>query len=69
MNTEDTIGEGTRLTNAKKAGQVIADLLRAGDRILVQDWSAVDNPPAVGCRPMVTATARWTCARCCRAPT
>ncbi|MBP8291862.1 MAG: hypothetical protein KAX65_03745, partial [Caldilineaceae bacterium] len=51
MNTEDTIGEGTRLTNAKKAGQVIADLLRAGDRILVQDWSAVNNPPGCGLPP------------------
>jgi hypothetical protein len=51
MNIEDTIGEGTRLTNAKKAGQVIADLLRAGDRILVQDWSAVDNPAGCGLPP------------------
>ena len=48
MNTEDTVGEGTRLTNAKRAGQVIADLLRAGDRILVQDWSAFNNPPGCG---------------------
>lgn len=48
MNTEDTAGEGTRLTNAKRAGQVVADLLRAGDRILVQDWSAFNNPPGCG---------------------
>ena len=47
MDTEDTIGEGTRLDNAKKAGQVVADLLRTGDRFLVQDWSALDNP--LGC--------------------
>jgi len=47
MNTIDAIGEGSRLDNAKKAGQVVADLLRVGDRILVQDWSAFDNP--VGC--------------------
>jgi hypothetical protein len=48
MSTEDAIGEGTRLANAQKAGQVIADLLRAGDRLLVQDWSAFDNPPGCG---------------------
>ena len=48
MDTEDVIGEGTRLTNAKRAGQVVADLLRAGDRIVVQDWSAFDNPPGCG---------------------
>ncbi len=48
MSTEDAIGEGTRLDNAKKAGQVVADLLRAGDRFLVQDWSAIDNPAGCG---------------------
>jgi len=48
MNTEDVIGEGTRLTNAKRAGQVVADLLRNGDRLLVQDWSAFNNPPNCG---------------------
>ena len=47
MLTEDTIGEGARITNAKKAGAVVADLLRPGDRILVTDFSAFDNP--VGC--------------------
>jgi len=40
MGIEDTTGEGTRLDNAKRSGQVIADLLRPGDRIVVQDWSA-----------------------------
>jgi len=48
MSTEDVTGEGTRLTNAKRAGQVIADLLRVGDRLVVQDWSAFDNPPGCG---------------------
>lgn len=48
MNIEDTIGEGKRVDNAKKAGSVIADLLRAGDRILVTDFSAIDNPPGCG---------------------
>jgi len=48
MGSEDVIGEGTRLTNAKRAGQVVADLLRAGDRLLVQDWSAVDSPAGCG---------------------
>ena len=48
MSTEDAIGEGSRLDNAKKAGQVVADLLRVGDRFLVQDWSATDNPPGCG---------------------
>jgi hypothetical protein len=47
MNTEDTIGEGARITNAKKAGNVVADLLRPGDRIFVNDFSAFDNP--LGC--------------------
>jgi hypothetical protein len=64
MDTEDVIGEGTRLTNAKRAGQVVADLLRAGDRIVVQDWSAFDNPPAAAA--LATATVRSICARCCR---
>jgi hypothetical protein len=48
MNEVDAIGEGSRLTNAMKAGQVIADLLRVGDRILVQDWSAFNNPVNCG---------------------
>lgn len=48
MSVEDAIGEGTRLANAKKAGQVVADLLRVGDRLLVQDWSAFNNPAGCG---------------------
>lgn len=48
MATEDVIGEGTRLVNAKKAGTVLADLLRDGDRILVTSFSAFDNPPGCG---------------------
>lgn len=48
MAFEDTVGEGTRLTLAQRAGQVIADLLRAGDRLVVQDWSAFNNPPGCG---------------------
>ena len=40
MNTEDVIGEGTRLFNAQRAGTVVADLARAGDRLLVTDFSA-----------------------------
>lgn len=47
MDTEDVIGEGKRYINAQKAGTVLADLLRVGDRILVTDFSAKDNP--VGC--------------------
>jgi len=47
MNTEDVIGEGKRVDNAKKAGGVLADLLRVGDRVLVTDFSAINNP--VGC--------------------
>ncbi len=47
MATEDIPGEGTRLANAKKSGTVMADLLRSGDRVLVTDFSAKDNP--VGC--------------------
>jgi hypothetical protein len=48
MNIEDVIGEGTRLVNAKKAGYVLADLLRAGDRILVTSFSGIDNPAGCG---------------------
>jgi hypothetical protein len=48
MATEDIVGEGARVDNAKKAGNVIADLLRPGDRILVTDFSAKDNPPNCG---------------------
>lgn len=48
MNTEDTVGEGTRLTNAKKAGKVIANLLRSGDRIRVTDFSAFNTPAGCG---------------------
>lgn len=51
MNTEDTLGEGTRLINAQKAAKVIPDLLRDGDRILVMDFSAIDNPPGCGLPP------------------
>ncbi len=48
MAFEDIAGEGTRLENAKKAGTVLADLLRVDDRILVTDFSATDNPPGCG---------------------
>jgi len=48
MAWEDVIGEGTRLENAKKAGTVMADLLRVGDRVLVTDFSAFNNPPGCG---------------------
>lgn len=48
MATEDIVGEGKRIDNAKKAGGVVADLLRPGDRILVTDFSAFDNPPGCG---------------------
>lgn len=48
MTEIDAIGEGSRLENAKKAGQVIADLLRVGDRLVVQDWSAFDSPAGCG---------------------
>jgi hypothetical protein len=47
MNVEDTVGEGKRIDIAKRAGYVIADILRPGDRILVTDFSAKDDP--VGC--------------------
>ena len=47
MSTEDVVGEGTRLLNAQKAGTVMADQLRAGDRVLVTSFSATNSP--VGC--------------------
>ncbi len=48
MAIEDVAGEGTRLLNAQKAGRVMAALLRAGDRVLVTSFSALDNPPGCG---------------------
>jgi len=48
MDIEDIAGEGKRLTNAKKAGEVVADLLRDDDRILVTSFSAFDNPAGCG---------------------
>lgn len=48
MATEDTPGEGTRIANAKKAGLVLADLLRDGDRIGIIGHGGLDNPPGCG---------------------
>ena len=48
MDLEDVPGEGKRYINAQKAGTVLADLLRIGDRILVTDFSAIDVPPGCG---------------------
>lgn len=48
MNEVDTIGEPSRLEQAKRSGTVIANLLRPGDRLLVTDFSARDNPPGCG---------------------
>lgn len=48
MAWEDVTGEGSRVENARKAGTVMADLLRVGDRVLVTDFSAKDNPPGCG---------------------
>ncbi len=48
MKTEDVIGEGARISNTKKAGTVLADLLRFDDRVLVMDFSAKDNPTGCG---------------------
>jgi hypothetical protein len=47
MDIEDVTGEGKRIFNAKRAGTVVADLARDGDRLMVTDFSAFDNP--VGC--------------------
>ncbi len=48
MNTEDTPGEGTRIQNAKRAGRVLPDLLRDGDRIGIIGFGALDNPAGCG---------------------
>ncbi len=48
MATEDTAGEGTRIDNAKKAGMVLPDLLRDGDRIGIIGHGGLDNPPGCG---------------------
>ena len=47
MSLEDVTGDGRRFVNAQKAGTVLADLLQVGDRILVTDFSAFDDP--IGC--------------------
>jgi hypothetical protein len=48
MDEEDVPGEGKRYILAQRAGKVEADLLRNGDRILVTDFSAKDNPTSCG---------------------
>lgn len=48
MNTEDTLGEGTRMQNAKRAGRVLPDLLRDGDRLGIIGHGALDTPPGCG---------------------
>lgn len=48
MDLEDVAGEGKRLENAQKAGEVVADLLRDDDRVLVTSFSAFDNPAGCG---------------------
>ena len=48
MATEDTPGEGTRIYNAKKAGMVLADLLRDGDRIGIIGHGGLDSPAGCG---------------------
>jgi hypothetical protein len=45
---EDTPGEGTRLENAQKAAKAIANTVRTGDRVLVMDFSALDDPGGCG---------------------
>ena len=48
MATEDTPGEGKRIDNAKKAGLVLADLLKDGDRFGIIGHGALDNPGGCG---------------------
>ncbi len=48
MGDIDVPGEGSRLENAQKAGTVLADLLRDGDRVLITSFSAFDNPTGCG---------------------
>jgi hypothetical protein len=60
MDTEDVTGEGMRYENAQKAGYVLADLLRNDDRILVTDFSALNQPVSAGatCPPDCTLDLR-----------
>jgi hypothetical protein len=44
MATVDTTGEGSRITNAKKAASVLADLLHDGDRIGIIGFGGADSP-------------------------
>jgi len=48
MDTEDTPGEGRRIDNAKKAGKVLPDLLKDGDRIGIIGHGGLDNPAGCG---------------------
>ena len=43
MEIEDVPGEGARYENAQKAGTIVADLLREGDRVAVMDFSAIST--------------------------
>lgn len=44
----DVTGEPSRLQQAQRSGTVVANLLRPGDRLLVTDFSAEDDPPGCG---------------------
>ncbi|MFT5193431.1 MAG: hypothetical protein ACI9EW_000707 [Cellvibrionaceae bacterium] len=48
MATQDTLGEGTRIQNAKTAGRVLSDLLRDGDRIGIIGHGGLDSPANCG---------------------
>jgi hypothetical protein len=48
MDLEDTPGEGKRITNAKRAATVLADLLRDGDRIGIIGFGGEDTPAGCG---------------------
>jgi len=68
MATEDTPGEGTRILNAKKAGLVLPDLLRNGDRLGIIGHGGADNPVGCGLPPAGSGTGNCANANIVRLP-
>ncbi|MCL7451732.1 MAG: VWA domain-containing protein [Anaerolineae bacterium] len=57
MDIEGVLGEGKRYENAQKAGTIVADLLRDGDRVAVMDFSAIGiSDPTYDIRTLLSLT-------------
>jgi hypothetical protein len=68
MDTEDTPGEGKRYINARRAGKVVANLLRDGDRVAVLGFGGEDTPPGCGLPPDGTGSGNCPSANITRMP-